>query len=87
MINLFTQRKAPGQGRIVKGWISEHFCLTEDDLVTLAELTCHEPGCPPVETVLTVHQADGRRQSWRVHKLLSEILEADIKAVLSETDR
>ena len=52
---MFAHRSAaPGRGAEVKEWVSKHLDLGEDDLVSVAELACHEPGCPPVETVVTV---------------------------------
>ena len=53
MRDLFTRRAAPGRSGRVKGWVTERLGLTDADLVTVAELACHEPGCPPVETVVT----------------------------------
>ena len=84
MKNLFTRRAAPGRASMLKGWVTGRLGLTEADLVSIAELACHEPGCPPVETVVTVHRADGARHDWRVHKPLAEINEADIQKALSE---
>ena len=86
MTNLFTRRAAPGRASMVKGWVTGRLGLTEADLVTVAELACHEPGCPPVETVVTVHGADGARRDWRVHKALAQIEEADIQKALAEKD-
>ena len=86
MRNLFTRRPAPGRAGMVKGWVTGRLGLTEADLVTIAELACHEPGCPPVETVVTVHRADGGRRDWRVHKALAEIEETDVQKALAEED-
>ena len=86
MSNLFTRRTAPGRAGAVKGWVTECLSLTEADLVSVAELACHEPGCPPVETVVTVHESDGQRRQWHVHKSLSEVEKADVvTALLRET--
>ena len=87
MKNLFARRAAPGRAGMVKTWVTECLGLTEADLVTVAELACHEPGCPPVETVVTVHAADGARRNWRVHKALAEIDQADILKALPQEDR
>ena len=83
MRDLFARRAPPGRAGRVKGWVTERLGLTEADLVTVLELACHEPGCPPVETVVTVHRADGARRDWRVHKPLAEIEETDIQRMLS----
>ena len=85
MKNLFTRRTAPGRASEVKAWVSEHLALGETDLVTVAELACHEPGCPPVETVVTVHGSDSDRRTWHIHKPLSEVEVTDIVDVVTKT--
>lgn len=81
MTSLFTRNKTPGRAGQVKAWVSQHFELTEADLVSVAELACHEPGCPPIETVVTVYGADGRHRTWRLHKPLAEIAATDVAAL------
>lgn len=83
MKDLFTRRTAPGRAGMVKSWVTEHLALAEADLVTVAELACHEPGCPPVETVVTVHASDGQRRTWHVHKPLADVDMTDVVTVLS----
>ncbi len=83
MKNLFARRAAPGRAGVVKAWVTEHLGLAEADIVTVAELACHEPGCPPVETVVTVHASDGQRRTWHVHKSLAEVDEKDVVTALS----
>lgn len=79
---LFSRSKTPpGRAAMVKGWITERFALSDADLVSVAELACHEPGCPPIETVVTVHGADGQRRTWRLHKPVAEITAADVEAL------
>lgn len=79
---LFSRSKAPpGRASMVKGWITERLGLSDADLVSVAELACHEPGCPPIETVVTVHGADGQRRTWRLHKPVAEITAADVAAL------
>ena len=86
MRNLFARSKAPGRAAQVKDWASQHLELTEADLVSVAELACHEPGCPPVETVVTVHGSDGERRTWHIHIPLSDINQADIEAALTRIE-
>lgn len=82
MKTLFSRSKAPpGRASLIKGWIKERFGLSDADLVSVAELACHEPGCPPIETVVTAHGADGQRRTWRLHKPVAEITVADVEAL------
>ncbi len=84
MKQLFARRTAPGRAGEVKAWVSELLALPETDLVTVAELACHEPGCPPVETVVTVHASDAQRRTWRIYKPLSEVEKTDVVTALTE---
>lgn len=62
----------------MKELIRAHFGLTEDSAITLVELRCTEPGCPPLETVIGILSATEQRQ-YKIHKSLSEVEEADIR--------
>ena len=62
----------------VKALFVATFGLGEDTLVSVSELRCHEPGCPPIETVITARGSDGNVRDWRVHKPMAEIGEADV---------
>ena len=84
MKNMFAQRTASGRAAEVKAWVTKHLDLSEEDLVTVAELTCNEPDCPPVETVITIHGADGGRRSWHIHQALAEIDEAVVVKSIGE---
>ena len=45
--------------------------LPADVAVTVQQLVCREPGCPPIETVIAVLQRPPRR--WTLHRPLAEI--------------
>lgn len=83
-MNLFDRRRTPGRAAAVKAWVTAALDLGPDDLITVAELACHEPGCPPLETIVTVHPSSGQtssgdRQEARFHKPLAEVSEDDIQ--------
>jgi hypothetical protein len=83
MKNLFARRTPPPErAGDIKVWVSKHLKLGEDDLVTVAELACHEPGCPPIESVITVYSDDGGRRSWHIHKSLAELERSHIVTAL-----
>jgi len=86
MKNMFAPReKSPGRASEIKTWVSQRLDLGENDLVSVAELTCHEPDCPPVETVVTVHRDGGERVSWKIHKPISEVYQLDITDTLAKS--
>lgn len=85
MKNMFAPRdRSPSRASEIKAWVDEQLDLRENDLVSVAELTCHEPDCPPVETVVTVHRDDGERGSFNIHKPMSEVSQSDINDALPD---
>ena len=58
--------------------ISKKYKLSENTIISIAELSCHEPDCPPIETVITARHEDGSMKNWRVAKPINEIKDLDI---------
>jgi hypothetical protein len=54
--------------------------LDDGVAVTVQQLSCHEPGCPPVETVIAVLAAPTRR--WRVLHPLTAITDQMVTVLL-----
>ena len=59
--------------------VAERFELPGSTVLAVAELRCHEPDCPPVETVITARQSDGSMRNWRVAKPLGDVERTDIE--------
>jgi len=79
MIKLFNKSKPNGEAiKRIKATFSEHFAVLETTTLSVAELNCHEPGCPSTETVVTAHNHDGSIKSWRIAKPIDQIEEQDI---------
>ena len=77
---MFDQKKInPEITRKVKMLIQKQFDLPKDTLISLSELNCHEPSCPPKETVITTRAINGESCIWRIAKPISEIKIEDIK--------
>ena len=70
-------------GRI-KNLIKQKLGLPETTIVSVAELACHEPGCPPTETIITAHAEDSSKQNWRINKPISEISDNDISIITGQ---
>tara|TARA_X000000368_G_C22969744_1_gene684907 strand:+ start:882 stop:1136 length:255 start_codon:yes stop_codon:yes gene_type:complete len=64
--------------RNLKLLISNKYELSDNTIISIAELSCHEPDCPPIETVITVRYENGSMKNWRVAKPISEVEETDI---------
>ena len=66
--------------RRTKALVSDGLQLTETTLLSVMELNCHEPGCPPNETVITARYPDGSMRDWRIANPVSQIEDEDVKA-------
>lgn len=54
----------PAKTSAIKRWTREVLALDEDTPITVSESACRDPGCPLLETVVTVFDPTGTRQ-WR----------------------
>ena len=80
MVGMFDNKKTnPEIIRNLKAIFTEKFYISKDSTISVAELRCHEPNCPPVETVFTVRTNDGSIKEWRISKSASEIQIIDIE--------
>ena len=64
--------------RNLKLLISYKYKLSDNTIISIAELSCHEPDRPPIETVITVRYENGSMKNRRVAKPISEVEETDI---------
>ena len=64
--------------RNLKKIFSKKNQIPDTSILSIAELTCHEPNCPPIETIITERAMDGKVRNWRIGKPINEILESDI---------
>jgi len=74
-------RKTPARLHAIeqlKRWTRARFALPGETVVFAAELACKLPGCPPLETVISFWDAEGRRYHFKIFKPVMEITEADL---------
>jgi hypothetical protein len=62
----------------VKAWTIGRFGLAPEALISVSELACTLPGCPPVETAVMFWTADGRHYHFKVFKRLEDVVEDDL---------
>lgn len=55
----------PTHTAAIKRWTREQLRLSDDVAVTVAETACVDPGCPLVETVVTVFDGPGQTRCWK----------------------
>ena len=85
MNDMFNQKKAnPENIRYLKEIISKKLKLPETTILSIAELSCHEPGCPPRETVITTNAIDGTSKTWKIEKPIDQIDSFDVEKFLTK---
>ncbi|MCU0571257.1 MAG: hypothetical protein MUF49_32410 [Oculatellaceae cyanobacterium Prado106] len=78
-MNLFSQNRTktdPAKVEQVKTWIYELLQLDPDMVVSISQLQCQEPGCPPIETAITVLSQPP--QLFKIHKAIADIESIDL---------
>ncbi|PSN12615.1 hypothetical protein C7271_23360 [filamentous cyanobacterium CCP5] len=73
-MNLFKQPRTaanPDHIQRLKGWAYEVLKLETAVPISISQLQCHEPGCPPVETVIAVMTQPV--QTFKIHAPVGEI--------------
>lgn len=75
------EKKAAG-GR-VGSRVRELLGLVPQDVVSVSEIACAEPGCPDVETVILVMRAGERTRAARIPLAIEYIGEADLLGAIA----
>jgi len=83
MLGLFKRKPAadPLVTERLKAWVAALMGLSERDTIMLAELACRDPGCPDLETVITVIMSDSRRFKLRFPGPMAGVTEADVQSL------
>ena len=85
MKNLFDRRRPNGaKVREIKDLVINYFGFPETTVLTVAELRCHDDGCPSVETIITARHSDSSIQDWRLTKPIDEIAKKDIESLCTK---
>ena len=73
----------PGaSARQIKIWTRELFDPAGEATILVSELTCSEPGCPPVETVIAIFRGADESVKYKIHRPSAEITRADVAQLL-----
>ncbi|MEB3336531.1 MAG: hypothetical protein VKJ46_03645 [Leptolyngbyaceae bacterium] len=79
-MNLFSQDKLkadPAKLQQLKTWIYQLLSIDPEIPVSIIQLQCQEPGCPPIETAITVLTQP--TQQFKIHKAITDIEQLDLK--------
>ena len=70
------------QTQQIKQWVYQVLEINQAIPISLSQLQCNEPGCPPLETVINV--MDISVQQYKIHKSMAEIEYVDISQLLDK---
>jgi hypothetical protein len=68
----------PADAARIKRWVAEALGAGGETTVMVAELRCAEPGCPPVETSISVLDKPGEPRQRKIHKPMSDVTRDDV---------
>ncbi|MBE9069327.1 hypothetical protein IQ260_22035 [Leptolyngbya cf. ectocarpi LEGE 11479] len=75
-----SNKLSPAQLQQIKSWVYQTLALEETIPVSISQLTCTEPGCPPLETVISVMTQPPK--TYKLHQPAAEISQADVVQAL-----
>lgn len=82
-MDLFSQAKPkadPEKVQQLKTLIYEILKIDSEIPVSISQLQCSEPDCPPIETVIAV--MTNPAQQYKIHKSVAEINQTDISKLI-----
>lgn len=77
------RRAAAAASAQIKTWVKKHLGFDASASIMVTELACHEPGCPPLETVIAVLESTGTR-TWKIPRPAIELSTHDIEKTLRQ---
>ncbi|MCF3649302.1 hypothetical protein [Synoicihabitans lomoniglobus] len=69
----------------IKRWTAEILDLGDDDVVTVMESACVDPGCPLVESTIAVFGADGSTRRWKLTRQRYAIVRFIVEQALAQS--
>jgi hypothetical protein len=72
----------PDKVKQVKTWISEILSIDKQVAISLNQLTCREPNCPPIETAIVIMLKPPKQ--YKIHKSIAEIERVDIEQIIKQ---
>ncbi|MEM9004935.1 MAG: hypothetical protein AAGE59_15600 [Cyanobacteria bacterium P01_F01_bin.86] len=73
-MDLFSQSRPnpnPAALQQIKAWVYDLLKLDPEIGISVSQLKCTEPGCPPIETVINILSQPV--QQYKIHKALGDI--------------
>jgi len=74
-----SQKASSEKTKQIKQWIYQALQIDDEISISLSQLQCTEPGCPPIETVINI--MTNPVQQYKIHKSIAEIEYTDINSL------
>lgn len=71
--------------RRIKDWVREVLAPGDDVTILVSELTCSEPGCPPIETVIALFKGREEPTKYKIHRASADVTREDVVALAAGT--
>ncbi|MGF1514630.1 MAG: hypothetical protein ACFB5Z_13185 [Elainellaceae cyanobacterium] len=71
----------PEKLRQLKTWFYKALKLPDNVPLSISQLQCHEPDCPPIETAIAVMSQPP--QAYKIHKAVDTITQADVEQAVN----
>lgn len=65
---------------LIRTWVKDKFALAEPFDVAVSEIKCADPGCPDIDTYISIHQ-EGSFRKFRIAKPLVYVRKWDIEGM------
>jgi hypothetical protein len=78
------QKLGAQRTRQIKEWVRELLAPDEAITIVVSELTCREPGCPPVETVIGLLRSGQDAVKYTIHRAAADVTREDVAALGQE---
>lgn len=88
-LNPFAPRPRGGSEDIIERittWARRAALIDTATSISVTELACAEPGCPPLETVVVVMARRGGGLKLHIYKPMSEVAEDDVLRALQKAE-
>ena len=67
----------------IKAWTRSVLCLEKSVLISVNELACSQPDCPPKQVVVLILSNEEPARTFSIHKALLDTSEKDVVDALS----
>ena len=85
-MDLFSQPKTsvdPAVLQRLKAQVADLLKLDAETTISINQLQCREPGCPPIETAIIILTQP--TQQYKIHKAVGDISAADLVKAVQES--